>query len=121
MKDNELNEKLALWRGFTRFGINTWLEPDKQCSCNGVVTLPDFANNEKECFEWLVPWIKDLNSIHLYPTTVCYENPPYSKGWRWVFNITGIPVSREIDAKSLAEAINQFINVNNVLVGDWGL
>ena len=80
--------------------------------------LPDFANDDVASFKWLVPWVKDLDSIHLYPTIVCYENPPYNKDWRWIFNVTGIPVSREIDAKSLAEAINQFIDVNTLSVYD---
>ena len=63
MTEEELNEKLAKWAGFTydppdekarRVGLipcGMWIAPDG----NFDSELPDFTHSLDDCFEWLVP------------------------------------------------------------------
>jgi len=115
MADQELNEKLAKWAGFTYHGeIQSlyqhspygWLNPNYVYCKEG---LPKFTNSLDDCFEWLVPKVKYqlelgvlLNRIHgkLYACILTTY-----KG-----DIAAEPAKHKEPALALCKAIEQIID-----------
>jgi hypothetical protein len=93
----ERNEKLARWSGFTKCDTlpDAWWYP-----AHGAVTeeLPDFEKVD-ECIKWLLPKIKRLVVVIIYP---------WRNSYRYEIKINGFHGT--IEGDTLAEAIETYID-----------
>jgi hypothetical protein len=82
INEAELNNKLAKWAGWKIQGnVTHWYEDDK----GNPVNPPDFTQNIKSCFDWLVPKLLyaelKMGKIGNGYYSAMVENEPVNRDW----------------------------------------
>jgi len=110
MENQELNEKLAIWRGFTKgenyykdegLCIDWWAEPNS----TNFSALPDFTTDLNACFKWLPALVDDFG-IYYDGSTKEY------KAWARKDHITSEVISDKNVALALCKAIENLIDAS---------